>query len=271
MSISSLRVHALRPGFTLVELLVVVTILGILAGLLLPAVQMARETARRTECASNLHNIGIALHSFESAYGRFPVGDRRLDGTEHAWSTQILPFAEQANLYRQIDLKVHWNHRRNAAVSRVSLSLYRCPSAVLDFPGKSDFGGLQGTGLIGLPFGEGPMDAFGCGMLIATTPDQPTAIRLASVTDGLSNTICVGESCDRDARGAGRWASGRNCFVQSVDGISTAGVGELFSMHPVGAHALLGDGHIRFLADGTASEVLGALCARNDGQTIQSD
>ncbi|GAB5406929.1 MAG: DUF1559 domain-containing protein [Aureliella sp.] len=269
MTISTQMMRAQRLAFTLVELLVVISIIGVLAGLLLPAVQMAREAARRTECSSNLHNIGIALHNFESAYGSLPVGDRRLERTEHAWSTEILPFLEQKSLREQMDMRLHWSAGRNLPAAKTRISIYRCPSSISDFDGKCDYGGIQGTGLLDLPFGEGPTDAFGCGMLIATTPEQPGAVRFSSITDGLSNTISVGESVDRDSRGPGRWASGRNCFMQSVEEISTAEVGEFFSMHPVGAHVVFGDGHVRFISNGIEGELLGALCARNDGRSTK--
>ena len=87
-----------RPGFTLVELLVVIAIIAILIALLLPAVQAAREAARRTQCNNNLKQIGIALHNYHAAYGVFPPAwGWRADGNDHnswAWSAKILPYIE---------------------------------------------------------------------------------------------------------------------------------------------------------------------------------
>ena len=97
--------HSLAPkrGFTLVELLVVIAIIGILIGMLLPAVQQVREAARRTQCANNIRQISLAALNFESANTRFPSGWQSNDNTIEggpgwAWSTELLPFLEQQNL-----------------------------------------------------------------------------------------------------------------------------------------------------------------------------
>lgn len=88
-----------RRGFTLVELLVVIAIIGILIALLLPAVQAAREAARRAQCANNLKQIGLALHNFENTFRRFPVGQPDDDNDNYAWSAYLLPFVEQQPMY----------------------------------------------------------------------------------------------------------------------------------------------------------------------------
>ncbi len=99
-----------RPGFTLVELLVVIAIIGVLVALLLPAVQAAREAARRTECQNNVKQIGLALQNFHDAYGILPpASDRIVTATPSVrwgpgWATHILPFVEQANLYSTVDM-----------------------------------------------------------------------------------------------------------------------------------------------------------------------
>ena len=106
MAIFDRRMASLRskPGFTLVELLVVVAIIGILVGLILPAVQMVREAARRTKCSNNIRNIALGLHNFESAHGYFPIGIHAEDDPEFpsmTWLVETLPFVEQDNLWQQ--------------------------------------------------------------------------------------------------------------------------------------------------------------------------
>ncbi len=227
-----------KNGFTLVELLVVIAIIGILIGLLLPAVQMARESARRIQCASNLKNIGIALHNFSDAYRSLPAGSESYAGTYHAWSTRILPYIEQSTVFSQMDFAKPWDAAGgNQAAATQRIAIYVCPSTRVEFKGKQDFGGIFGTTLLDLEAGSGPFDAFGCGTLIATSKEQRKPIQFASITDGLSVTLAVGESVDRDPEGSGRWASGLNCFSQNELSFQTGTAGELFSLHPGGAHA----------------------------------
>lgn len=256
-------------GFTLVELLVVISIIGMLVGLLLPAVQMARESARRISCFNNLKNIGIAIHNFADANKAMPLGSDRLMGTEHAWSTRILPYVEQSQVYMQFDMKQPWNQPgQNAQAALNRLSVYRCPSSVLDFDGKQDYGGIIGTTLTQLPLGDGPSEAFGCGAMLITSPSQRRMINFGSFTDGLSTTLCVGESVDRSPVGAGRWASGLNCFSQGEELSVHNGQGDMESKHPMGVPTAYADGHVSLLSLYTDVKILGALCTRNGGEPI---
>lgn len=256
-------------GFTLVELLVVISIIGMLVGLLLPAVQMARESARRMSCSNNLKNIGIAIHNFTDANRALPFGNDRLTGTEHAWSTRILPYIEQGPLFQQFDFQKPWNQpAQNVQASLINLSVYRCPSSVLDFAGKQDYGGIMGTTLTQLPLGDGPGEAFGCGAMIVSSARQRRMIKLGSITDGLSSTLCVAESVDRSPLAAGRWACGLNCFSQGEELAVHNGKGDMESQHPMGVPVAYVDGHVSFLSLYIDARTLGSMCTRNGGEVV---
>ncbi|MFO1062915.1 MAG: DUF1559 domain-containing protein [Pirellulales bacterium] len=256
-----------RKAFTLVELLVVISIIGVMVGLLLPAVQMAREAARRTQCSNNVKNIGLALHNFADAYRSFPAGNEGLKETYHAWSGRILPYIEQSPLYARIDFTRKWNEvGANADAAQVDVPVYRCPGSILPIAGKQDYGGILGTALLPLQLGSGPSDAFGCGVLISLTPEQSRPVRPGDVVDGLSCTMAVGESVDRNPESSGRWACGMNCFSQNEAMVNSGGSGELYSHHPNGAHALFADGHVRFIICQTEPRILGSICTRNGNE-----
>ena len=125
MSVSSIR----RAAFTLVELLVVIAIIGILIGMLLPAVQQVREAARRTQCANNLKNIGLGCLNYESSNMVFPAGWENLG---FGWTGRILPFIEQNNLYDTLMLEENRNwfdfEMPNEVACGTPIPLYRCPS-----------------------------------------------------------------------------------------------------------------------------------------------
>jgi len=120
-----------RTGFTLVELLVVIAIIGILVALLLPAIQAAREAARRTECSNNLKNIALALHNYHDTYKSLPIsysgnGQCNTNCTGYSWIVGILPFIEYQSLYDQIDFSTNTNGNR--AVLETPIETLLCPS-----------------------------------------------------------------------------------------------------------------------------------------------
>ena len=123
-----------RTAFTLVELLVVIAIIGILIGMLLPAVQSVREAARQTQCKNNLRQSVLAIHNFESAFMRFPPGyafqqgDNGANQRGFAWGLEILEYVEQANLARTVETNVTPFAPVNQAARETQLEFYLCPS-----------------------------------------------------------------------------------------------------------------------------------------------
>lgn len=225
-----------RRGFTLIELLVVIAIIAILIALLLPAVQQAREAARRTQCKNNLKQMGLALHNYHDNYQYFPNGNvaSSVGGWGLSWYPRILPFVDQAPLFNQLTFSgTHhgwaWNDPANnpsgvqngTAFSNSSLSFVICPSSPM-LP-KRDAGGFnipnaQYMGIMGATDGNGftnPANrkALCCG---CCGGQQATALissggmfvpvrayGIKDCTDGTSNTILVGEASNYVKSSAG--------------------------------------------------------------------
>ncbi|MEM8734853.1 MAG: DUF1559 domain-containing protein [Planctomycetota bacterium] len=188
-------------GFTLVELLVVIAIIGILVGLLLPAVQAAREAARRMQCSNNLKQLALASHNYESAYKRFPgPADDSLYG--YSFQAKLLPFVEQANLHNLIDYRepllqgLPWRPSVNPALLPVvdkPLSVFLCPSD----PGDV-FYVENGQTWAGLNYmaNAGP----GIDLLYCSRVDthglvwRGSNVKFGDITDGTSNTMIMAET-----------------------------------------------------------------------------
>jgi len=174
-------------GFTLVELLVVLAIIGILVALTLCGVQHAREAARRAQCTSNLRQMGVAIHSFCSAHRMFPPG---MGANGHDFHALMLPQMDQTPLFERLDLRVLVSLPPNDAVARESLPTHRCPSdsgADVLTPAGTNYAGNGGTGV--QRYGYNGFFRY----LASSGVRDSGPIRPADVVDGLSQTAAVSE------------------------------------------------------------------------------
>lgn len=254
-----------QQGFTLIELLVGLAIMGILAGLLLPAIQGAREASRRMSCQSNLRNHAIAILSFEQMHGYLPSGRNRRNDLDWSWGFYILPMLEQANVYFEADLNKSWDDPVNKKTVDATLPVFRCPSSAKQYRGDCDYAGLTGT-VRGTSAGSSP---FNRGSLVYVDAMDLSEISLASVTDGTSHTLCVSENHDL-ASPVGRWASGLNCVSHDLGRINSTLEG-IRSLHPGGANALALDGASKFLSNHIHEDILTSLLTRNGNEDLTFD
>jgi prepilin-type N-terminal cleavage/methylation domain-containing protein len=295
---------ASRPcrGFSLIELLVVIAVIAILIALLLPAVQQAREAARRTQCRNHLKQMGLALHNYCDTFGVFPMGYHWPLGT--GWSYHLLPFLDQAPLYNSFTVGTPttattsiWRSGAPERALGVVLPVFRCPSsvapeAVLNVDGiarrvPSDYvacaSGLRTTDSATSANGIGPENLDGMFFRISS-------VRMADVTDGSSNTVGLGEAvyesghCDHWYIGSDDL--GRNSVPESNDAsefLGSLGVKlNLFnpnaltddvelsfkSRHAGGVHLLLMDGSARFVSENVNEKVRQALGTRSGGEVV---
>ena len=235
-----------RRAFTLVELLVVIAIIGILIGLLLPAVQQVRAAARRTACKNNLKQIGLAILNYESGRQKFPPGQfwtaiegepNRLD---YSWMALVLPQIEANNIFQQIDFKVPYSAPTNLAAIKEVIPAFLCPSTsktdgartgnvIFDLNkqdgldlGCTDYMGISGpsTNQVNPATSETYTKQQGVLTSIKDLPNEaritePPPVTFGNISDGSSNTLMVSEcsgrgteSEDKDPNGA--WISGKN-------------------------------------------------------------
>lgn len=191
-----------RRGFTLIELLVVIAIIAILIALLLPAVQQAREAARRTQCKNNLKQMGLALHNYSDAYRCFPMAkNTTANGAQTNFPAQarILPFLDQAPLYNQMNFSLKSTDPANAVAFATTVTAYRCPSDTDTMQGLAggrnnyytNYGTIIGNSLPGTTVGS---TNYGMPM-----PDgvmfQDSSVPFADILDGTSSTAMMSERC----------------------------------------------------------------------------
>lgn len=221
-----------RRGFTLIELLVVIAIIAILIALLLPAVQQAREAARRSQCKNNLKQLGLALHNYESSHGRFPSGG---EGTDQQYLvrrlfpvsafTACLPFMDQAPLYKRFNLNFHYTNSansQNAAVARTKVTAFLCPSNgsgrtdILDF-GQTDY---MPSVYTDINPANGLRNKLQSGVAMNSNVDggMPLyGLKAAEIRDGLSMTLMFMEDVGRPGNAPSPYAPGE--IVTGLGGV----------------------------------------------------
>lgn len=270
-----------RSGMTLVELLVVVAVIATLIALLLPAVQSAREAARRTVCGNNLREIGCGVYGHESAKRVFPVGCLSCQGPpfplrQISWNVFLLPYIEEQAAASAFDPKFSYRSAENRGAAGAVIPVFLCPSTSRTSrtgkttgdkngngnwdPGDdlafTDYGGMFGVGSSGskpLPQHAGVMQY-----------ERPTSAK--QITDGLSHTVLVAECTGRGSTYQSEWANGQNIFDQwHTNGINKSQNNEIWSDHPGMAGVVFCDGHIEFLNESIEQAVLLALLTRAAG------
>ncbi len=282
-----------KNGFTLIELLVVIAIIAILVALLLPAVQQAREAARRIQCKNNLKQIGLAFHNYHDVYKMFPDGGNDARGTTPGtfagnscndccnansrahwnWMYQILPQIEQSNLFNEPDDNV---------IYRTGVATFNCPSrrapGVYGSSAKADYAGNAGDGLTAY---NGAMNRRGC---YTARP-----VRMADLLDGTSNTLLVAEKQTNPLNFGGSggdnepWVnSGWDQDQVRVGGPATHPMSDydhpseppthwssrFGSIHSGVFQGVLGDGSVRTMSFNLDAEVFRRICVRNDGEVV---
>jgi prepilin-type N-terminal cleavage/methylation domain-containing protein len=285
-------------GFTLLELLVALSIIGLLIGLLLPAVQAARERARQASCSNNLRQLGLAVQNHQAIFKAFPGNGGYRDGsgikatngtmvtiktTDHAaaftfqwgvglpgghpkdqtgsWAYAILPYMEQSEAYKQLDVAA-------------PQATFLCPSRARpeSLPTIND---AQGDYVSG-GWGWAKTDYAANGKLV---PNFPDFFKEAKVSDGFSQTLSIGEkSFDRHVHVATSWYWDEPIFSGGSDGTKRSGLAIVLdgidipfkdnwgSAHPGGAHFLVADGSARFVNEEVHWTVMRAILTPNGGE-----
>jgi len=288
-----------RAAFTLIELLVVIAIIGVLIALLLPAVQSAREAARRTQCVNNLKQLGLAMHNYHDTYGILP--GVAIEGAAAPY-VAILPFIEQLNYADTYNFDLTWDREENLTVTTAVIDLYTCPSN--PDQGEPAINGFQTSDYTVIRSATNWIDH-------KAMFEWGKSVRFSAAKDGLSNSALQYETAGRanwyvynevnpggapwDYFGWAPWGTRTEAWAGDANGgwwfpvalniepdgnlniVWFAGsevinvsnwYGAPYSFHPGGTNLGMADGSVRFLKDTTSLEVLSALSSRNGGEIV---
>lgn len=292
VAVGPLDLRARRRAFTVVELLVVIAIVGILVALLLPAVQAAREAARRTQCSNHLKQIGLATHNYHDTFKTFPMATHWAPGgTLYSALTAILPYHEQGSLYVQYNANAPSYSVFNEGVISQQVPVYLCPSMVLRRQVPALSCGEQNRAAGSYAVCTGTQSGFGQNHDGAIVPHYAGPTGFRDINDGASNTFLVGEL--NYGLENFTWSSGP-CLGQPKFGTGVWGIGhpgmsmattlgvfnsdrmvngfdeyETFrSDHVGGVFFVMADGAVRFVSDFVDDGLLDDLATRAGGEVV---
>jgi len=284
-----------RSGFTLIELLVVIAIIAVLIALLLPAVQQAREAARRSQCLNNLKQLGLALHNYHDVHALFPpgwigvqAGATNTEGPSgFSWGSHLLPYLDQGNVYSKIDFNVSCTDLANDAIRKTNLNIFRCPSDVSndtweiveELNPTNTLATLPTANYVGNFGTEGYED-------ICVGGDFPGAqcrgdglffhngnLKIIDILDGATNTVMLGEhrtdkALDWHSTWLGYVATGEEAAARILavsdhtPNHPSLHIDDYSSYHPGGVHLHFVDGHARFVTSFIDADVFKAMTTR---------
>jgi len=290
--------QSFRSAFTLVELLVVISIIGVLVGLLLPAVQSAREAARRMSCSNNLKQIGLAMHNYHDVAKKFPPGAAFGDDS-FSWATFILPQMEETALYDGIDFDKDVDPDKTIVLTdnpllATKIATYNCPSSDLlsESPLRTS-GGHGGAPLGGFAKNDysGNLGSGGGSItgMFGKIKDNIRPTRIRDVLDGTSKTIMIGEGYTKlataidgpthpNVRDFPVWCCTNNQHQNVVKetllgkGPNQLGCDDCFaSNHTGGVQFVFADGHVAFVSDNINQQLYINLGDKADGNVVSLD
>ena len=287
----------------MIELLVVIAIIAILVALLLPAVQQAREAARRSSCKNNLKQLGLAMHNYHDTHNVFPPGwvtritetpynNNRFGGRNFAWSALILPYIEQGAIYDQQNFSANMPAANNTNALNTPIAAYRCPSDIGSPTGQSTHNRDYGRSNYAGNYGHQQLNGHDFVQFTRGLFYGNSSVRMRDITDGTSNTILIGEHSIRqrgliDVDGAGIWpglfqnkqmdlltrSTDNNTRINKTSPVGNDAKDGFGSFHTGGAQFVLADGSVIFLSENINSAAgldgtFQRLGCRDDGLVI---